>query len=261
MSVPVINIAAMRDWEKATWATGQTETEVIRQVGQHLANRIRQLTREGDAILILAGKGHNGDDARAALGRLGDRRVKLLEVLQPESDLKTLKTALRESPVLIIDGLFGIGLNRPLAKPWQEFIATVNAAKLPVLAVDVPSGLNADTGELFGAAIQASHTLTVGAPKLGMLAERAWPYVGRLEVLDGVGLIPCPPAGDLIWTEPADFQHFPPRRAVAAHKGTYRACGDCRREPRLSRGRRPGHPRRPARATGADHGVAPTGCL
>ena len=66
MSVPVVNIARMREWEKATWATGQTEAEVIRRVGDKIAQLALRLTRPGDAILILAGKGHNGDDARAA---------------------------------------------------------------------------------------------------------------------------------------------------------------------------------------------------
>jgi len=66
MSLPVITVEQMREWEKATWATGQTETEVIRRVGLVIARRAMQLTRPADLVLILAGKGHNGDDARAA---------------------------------------------------------------------------------------------------------------------------------------------------------------------------------------------------
>ena len=87
--------------------------------------------------------------------------------------------------------------------------------------MDVPSGLNADTGENFGAAIEAAVTLTVGAPKTGMLAQAAWPFVGRLEVVGDVGLIPCPLAGELQWALPDDFENFPTRRAVAGHKGTF----------------------------------------
>ena len=128
-----------------------------------------------------------------------------------------------QKPALIIDGLFGIGLNRPLDDGWKKFITAVNESKIPVLAVDVPSGLNADTGEptISGMAIEAAVTLTVGAPKTGMLAQAAWPFVGRLEVADDVGLIPCPHAGELNWTLPDDFENFPPRRAVAGHKGTF----------------------------------------
>jgi ADP-dependent NAD(P)H-hydrate dehydratase / NAD(P)H-hydrate epimerase len=221
MSVPVLSVGAMRDWENATWASGQTEAEVIRRVGQCLARLIHKLTRANDSILILAGQGHNGDDARAAKEFLADRKIKLLELPAPETDLPALEAALQEKPALIVDGLFGIGLNRPLSEPWQKIIAAVNAAKIPVLAVDVPSGLNAETGETFGAAIEAAVTLTVGAPKTGMLTTTAWPHVGQLEVADDVGLASCPLTGELNWTLPDDFENFPPRRMAAAHKGSF----------------------------------------
>jgi ADP-dependent NAD(P)H-hydrate dehydratase / NAD(P)H-hydrate epimerase len=221
MPIPVINLAQMREWERATWAVGQTEAEVIRRVGKKIAERALQLTRAGDAILILAGKGHNGDDARAAKFFLRERKIKLFNVSSPETDLPKLKTALQKKPALVIDGLFGVGLNRPLDDDWKKFIATVNAAKIPILAVDVPSGLNAETGETFGAAIEATITLTVGAPKSGMLAKAAWPFVGRLEVADEVGLVSFPMKSKLNWTLRDDFQNFPPPRPVAGHKGSF----------------------------------------
>jgi len=240
MSVPVISLARMREWERATWAAGQTEAEVIRRVGEKVAERALQLTRAGDAILILAGKGHNGDDARAARKLLHDRRVEVLDVNDPQAALTdfqrrtgTLPGAdspiskgdrLATCPALLIDGLFGIGLNRPLDDGWKKFIAAVNQSKIPVLAVDVPSGLNADNGEMLGAAIEAAVTLTVGAPKAGLLAQRGWPFVGRLEVATDVGLVPCPLSATrdgLHWTLPEDFDGFPPRRAIAAHKGSF----------------------------------------
>jgi len=93
MPLPVISIAQMREWERATWKTGQTEAEVIRRVGGKIAQRALQLTRPGDAILILAGKGHNGDDARAAREFLNERRVETLGVIAPESNLPELEQA------------------------------------------------------------------------------------------------------------------------------------------------------------------------
>ena len=221
MSVPIINIAQMREWENLTWATGRTEAEVIRRVGREIARHAQKLTRANDAILILAGKGNNGNDARAAQEFLEGRKTELLEVIAPENYLPALETALRQKPALIIDGLFGIGLNRALDDGWKKFIALVNGSKIPVLAVDVPSGLNAETGENFGAVIEAAVTLTVGAPKTGLLAQNAWPFVGRLEIADDVGLIPCPHVTELNWTLPDDFENFPPQRAVAAHKGSF----------------------------------------
>ena len=124
---------------------------------------------------------------------------------------------------MIIDGLFGIGLDRPLTDDWKKFIEAVNESGIPVLAVDVPSGLNADTGEPTspGVAIEAAVTLTIGAPKTGLLAQNAWPFVGRLEVADDVGLVPCPHTSELNWTLPDDFGNFPPRRPAAGHKGTF----------------------------------------
>lgn len=221
MSVPILNIAAIREWEKATWATGQTESEVIHRVGKRLARRARKLTDEDDEILILAGKGHNGDDARAAREFLDNRKVKILELLLPDTDLLALEMALGARPALIIDGLFGIGLNRPLSESWQKIIATINASHIPVLSVDVPSGLNADTGETFSAAVEATVTLTIGAPKTGLLSCGAWPFVGRLEVAEDVGLIPCPQRGELNWILPDDFREYPPRRPAAGHKGSF----------------------------------------
>jgi len=237
MPVPVINLAQMREWERATWAAGQTETEVIRRVGERIAERALLLTRAGDAILILAGKGHNGDDARAARKYLHGRRAEVLDVTDPKAaqlkfQRRTGLVLVSDSsisnggrhdacPTLIVDGLFGIGLNRPLDNGWRNFIAAVNQSKIPVLAVDVPSGLNAETGEVLGAAIEAAITLTVGAPKVGLVAQSAWPFVGRLEVAPDVGLILCRHKGDLNWTLPEDFAGFPPRRPVAAHKGSF----------------------------------------
>lgn len=221
MPVPIITVEQMREWEKATWASGQTEAEVIRRVGKRVAKRARKLTRSGDAILILAGKGNNGNDARAAGEMIEDRQIEILNVTSPENDTSKLRDLLRRKFALIVDGLFGIGLNRPLDEHWQKLISTVNEPRIPIMAVDTPSGLNCDTGLAEGAAIEAMLTLTVGAPKAGMLAQSAWPFVGRLEVLDDVGLVPCPATSERHWTLSDDFDHFPPRRAEAGHKGLY----------------------------------------
>ncbi len=221
MPIPVISIARMREWEAATWAAGQTEAEVIRRVGKRVARRARRLTRAGDTILFLLGKGHNGEDARAAAKQLEDRRAEVLEMFLPDTDLLPLESALKEKPALIVDGLFGLGLNRPLSEAWQKIIAAINSSKIPVLAIDVPSGLNADTGDTSGGAIIAAVTLTVGAPKTGLLAPAAGPFVGRLEVADDVGLAPCPATAELQWTQPEDFDGFPPLRPAAGHKGDF----------------------------------------
>jgi len=210
----------MRDWEKATWASGQTGAEVIRRVGEALGRRALEMTTPNDLILLLAGKGHNGDDVRAAQPHLPNRRVELLNVDDPAAAReKFQKNA--GAYALVIDGLFGIGLDRPLDEAWQSLINTINSSGVPVLAADVPSGLNADTGEPFGAAIRARVTLTVGAPKEGMLETKAAEFVGRLEVAGKVGLLPCSLPSEMHWTCAGDFKGFPPARPVIGHKGTF----------------------------------------
>jgi hydroxyethylthiazole kinase-like uncharacterized protein yjeF len=221
MPIPVITIAQMRDWEKATWASGQTEAEVIRRVGKCVAQQALRLTGPDDVIVILAGKGHNGEDARCAQDHLTQRRVNLIDVKDPAADCSKLDAVLSLNPDLVIDGLFGIGINRPLSAEWIRFMERVNASGAKIVAVDVPSGLNGDTGEPQGVAIRAAVTLTVGAPKVGMLRESAWPFVGRLEVATEAGLIACPLKSELNWSLTEDFCGFPPARAVATHKGTY----------------------------------------
>src|SRR5258706_15251520 len=114
MPVPVISVAQMREWERATWASGQTEGAVIARVGQCLARRALTLTCTGDTILLLAGKGHNGDDARAMRSHLPDRLVKQIDVQEPGAAMRELERALDERPTLIVDSLFGIGLTRSL---------------------------------------------------------------------------------------------------------------------------------------------------
>src|SRR3954462_7917356 len=126
MPVPVISVAQMREWEKATWATGRTETEVIGRVGKIVAHRAAQMACPGDLVLILAGKGHNGDDARQARDQMPDWRVYLRNITDPEIAISEVMALLDQKPRLIIDGLFGIGLNRPLNEKWGELIGRIN---------------------------------------------------------------------------------------------------------------------------------------
>lgn len=213
----------MRQWEKDTWATGQSAGKVIQLVGQRLAQRIVELSKPGDAIWIVAGNGHNGDDARAALPGLSDRKVVLLNVTDPSQGrhdfLEKIQSSAGHPPSWIVDALFGIGLSRPLDDQWRQLIDVLNNSRVPILAVDVPSGLNADTGEAEGAAIQAELTLTVGAPKTGLLKGPA--FTGRVEVLSDVGLAECSIESELNWTSAEDFGGLPPRRPVVSNKGNF----------------------------------------
>ncbi len=221
MPVPVLTLEQMRAWERASWDAGRSEKTVIERVGQLVAARVCRLTRNNDRVLILAGKGHNGDDARCAAPHLAGRVVELLDVVDSGPAWDAVATALARQPAWIIDGLFGIGLNRPLDPDWIRLLEQVNASGRPVLAVDVPSGLAVESGVPLGAAIRARITVTLGAPKVGLLQPTAWEHTGRLEFEPDIGLVPCPFAGELLWTLPGDFMAFPPPRPVAGHKGGF----------------------------------------
>jgi ADP-dependent NAD(P)H-hydrate dehydratase / NAD(P)H-hydrate epimerase len=221
--LPVLSVQQMRQWEKATWATGQTAENVIQSVGRRLGQRLRELSKPGESIWIVAGKGHNGDDARAALPELAERNVVVFDVSDPARGLAEISGKIGNNagapPRWIVDGLFGIGLSRSLDGAWRQLIDTLNNSGIPIVAVDVPSGLNADTGEPEGAAIRAEVTLTVGAPKAGLL--KGPEHTGRVEALSDVGLIECTLDSELWWTEAGDFRGLPPRRPVAGNKGTF----------------------------------------
>jgi len=208
----------MREWEQATWTTGVSEESVMRRAGQAVARSALRLTGAGDEVLVLAGRGHNGDDARFASGHLAGRQVRVLNVTDPAAVIAEVRGY---EGALIVDGLFGIGLSRPLEGGWLQLVQTLNQSRVPILAVDVPSGLDADTGEPLGDAVHASATVTFGAMKRGLLRHRAAPFTGRLEVAMEIGLVPCPFHTGLNWTLPEDFAHFPPPRPVEGHKGTF----------------------------------------
>lgn len=238
MAIPVLTIDQIRLWEKTAWESGISQHEVIQMAGSAVAEQAMKLTKPGDSIIILAGKGHNGDDARLAGSHISDRKVTSLNIFDPEFSIHNLDSCLTLNPDLLIDGLFGIGLNRQLAAPWLQIIDRINNANIPILAVDVPSGLNADTGETFGSAVRANCTVTMGAVKRGFLNPKSSEFTGKIIVADQIGLpllystqrnktkwnitntnktIQC----DLAWLTESDFRQIRPDRPLNSHKGTF----------------------------------------
>ena len=236
--VPVISVDQMREWEQQSWEAGLSESAVIGQVGNIIAERLALALRGGNprrrqanqaTIWALAGKGHNGDDVRLAASVLKSRGMdcRLVEVLSREIAGQVSQELMKaerdgQSPDWIIDGLFGIGLSRALEGPWAELVSAINASRSRVMAVDVPSGLDAVTGKALGGAVEADWTLTLGAIKSGLLQTSAARFVGRLEVAGNIGLIQRPDFdSDFEWVEAEDWRAFPSRRSVDSHKGTY----------------------------------------
>jgi hydroxyethylthiazole kinase-like uncharacterized protein yjeF len=198
-------------------------------------------------ILILAGPGNNGGDALEAAHLLRQRFFKVCVVFAAEPQnlpadagaayqrfstaggqtQPTIPTDTRWS--LIIDGLFGIGLTRAPAGYYAEWISQVQALatrdRCPLLALDCPSGLNADTGNIYGKAIVASHTLTFISGKPGLLTAEGPDHCGAIRIAAlGLNLADkFPPDGHQV--SPPDFAVNLQKRAKNTHKGTFGNAG------------------------------------
>jgi hydroxyethylthiazole kinase-like uncharacterized protein yjeF len=198
-------------------------------------------------ILILAGPGNNGGDAFEAARLLRERFFETCVVFAGDPErLPSDAAAARQRFVeaggttvgcipddrrwsLIIDGLFGIGLARPPAGHYADWIAIANDAArrdgCPLLALDCPSGLDADTGHAFSPCIEASHTLTFISAKPGLLTADGPDCCGelRVAVLDLAPTKEVPADGYRLAL--GDFAaHLRPRR-LNSHKGSFGSAG------------------------------------
>ena len=197
----------------------------MRLAGESLAACILQLTAPEQSVLLLAGKGNNGGDTRIAADHLPERKTTLLSVNSADNSLADLAKCLKKHPALIVDGLFGIGLNRDLDEKWVEIIRLINESRAQILSVDCPSGLNLDTGLPMGAAVRANFTLTFGAPKIGLIRNSAANYVGSIVVEPDIGLIDDRPESECYWLINADMCGITPLRSPSSHKGSFGHAG------------------------------------
>src|SRR4051812_30523782 len=133
--------------------------------------------REKD-VLVLAGPGNNGGDARIVAERLRGQFFRVSVVERPAELPERARWG------LVIDGLFGIGLARELGGEHARLVDYANAQACPVLALDIPSGLHSDTGRVLGRAVRASHTLSFIALKPGLLTLDGPDHCGEITVAD-----------------------------------------------------------------------------
>jgi ADP-dependent NAD(P)H-hydrate dehydratase / NAD(P)H-hydrate epimerase len=128
----------------------------------------------GARVIAVCGKGSNGGDGRIAAGLLG------AEVVEPGADVPT-------DTDVIVDALFGTGFQGETRPEAASQIEQINAAGVPVVSVDVPSGVDASTGEVAGAAVHADLTVTFHGPKVGLLVAPGRFHAGEVEVV-AIGL-------------------------------------------------------------------------
>jgi ADP-dependent NAD(P)H-hydrate dehydratase / NAD(P)H-hydrate epimerase len=176
----------------------------------------RQLHSRGAQVMVVL----LGDPARfgeAAAANLAMARALRLPLLQPSTvDPILVELASCDG---VVDGLLGTGISRAVEGLFAEVIAAVNASHKPVVSLDIASGVNGDTGQVMGVAVQATHTITFGLPKAGNLLYPGFGRGGRLWV-SHIGFAPRLYADDGLQIATNDPVMLPPR-AVEGHKGTF----------------------------------------
>ncbi|MCC7103820.1 MAG: NAD(P)H-hydrate dehydratase [Chloroflexi bacterium] len=245
---PVVTVAEMRALEAAAMAAGAPEEALQARAARQIADLAARL-RPAGRVVVLAGPGNNGRDAVLAGIRLADAgrevaiflgpRNAILEeellhvaavafparVCRDEADFESLRSHL-DVATLAIDGLLGIGVHGPMRAPLDRFAGALNTARrdrgpdLLVLAVDVPSGVDADSGDVPGEAVRADVTLALGGIKIGTLRFPAASRVGT-QRLAGIGLPTEQIAGArrrAILT--ASLPPLLPPRPLNSHKGS-----------------------------------------
>lgn len=194
----------------------------------------------GARVLVLAGPGNNGGDALEVAARLAGMgaRVDVIDLGAGCERSPEARTALERARAsnaafvqvadgdfsLVIDGMFGIGIARPLSGQARELAAAVSSFGCPVLALDVPSGLDAETGAVIGPdglAVAATHTITFICDKPGLRSGEGVDYAGEVTVAT-LGIDPSHlPEAAANMNGPALFQEWLRPRARNSHKGSF----------------------------------------
>src|SRR5688500_15722200 len=150
----------------------------MERAGAAAAERAATLAGDkGKDLLVLAGPGNNGGDARVVARVLEEKFFRVTVATRPEE-------ISGKSWGVVVDGLFGIGLGRDLTGEHAKLVEYANRQRCPVLALDVPSGIDADSGRILGCAVRATRTATFIALKPGLLTLDGPDHAGEVTVCD-----------------------------------------------------------------------------
>ncbi|MGV8990096.1 MAG: NAD(P)H-hydrate dehydratase [Thiobacillus sp.] len=239
VSPPLYMATAIQAIEQS-WTATHPERPLMEKAGAAVAELAGALANESGApMLILAGPGNNGGDALMAARILKKQGYRVLVVSQADpgrlpSDAARAWSGWRDSDgtilneiprsqafSLVIDGLFGVGLQRDITGETAHLIAQAQDLHCPKLAIDLPSGLDSDSGWIRGCALRADHTLTFLGLKPGLLTAEGPDYAGALH-LDTLGVDPSsmPASPGFALTHLAPW-HRLPARSQNSHKGLY----------------------------------------
>lgn len=204
-ALKVVTAQEMARIESLAYTAGAEERLYMQQAGKAIAEYMRDYIRINSLekeVLLFIGKGNNGGDAYAAGSELlvNGYRVKAVALfpmdqcspLSQEQAERFKKAGGEIAPFpiplpkqgVILDGLLGTGFHGKIEGLLLDAVRAANASSLPILSIDIPSGVNGNTGQVETEAIQATETLYLGLPKLGFFLEQGWEHVGALRYID-----------------------------------------------------------------------------
>ncbi len=228
----------MRAAEKRAFAAGATAGALMEEAGAGIARALAKFFPEPGRCVVFAGKGHNAGDAfvaarrLAALGwaietRLAYPRSKLSKLTAKKlRELRAAKPpAVGTGLTIVLDGLLGLGARPPLREPIRAACREINAwrTRARVIAIDLPTGLDGDSGATDEDCVIADFTITVGFAKAGLLADAALDFVGRLEVIPLAALQSGARSAEL--AIPQTLGPLLPRRQYSAYKNQFGRIG------------------------------------
>lgn len=237
----IVSSRQMKRWDKYTIEVmGVPSMVLMERAALSVVDEMTKSREELGKILVVCGTGNNGGDG-FAIGRLLHLKgcaVSLYPLGNPSKYTEETRAQKKIGdnygvPVTnnpqwheyttIVDAIFGIGLDRPVTGEYLQVIENINKCKANVWAVDIPSGIHGDTGEILGQGVQADHTVTFAWGKAGLYLYPGASCSGEIHVVD-IGI--CSPAEKqkeeltLLSMEPEDLKRLP-KRAPDGNKGTF----------------------------------------
>lgn len=245
MNSLIITSAETRAAEEAAFARGVTAEALMEAAATGIARIVSQFFPSPGHCRVFAGKGNNAGDALAAARLLRERGWSTeLQLLFAENEMSELaQKKLREHeampgvkiderfrPLVILDGMLGLGAKPPLREPIAGAAREINRQRADenafVFAIDLPSGLDGDSGECDAGAVRADCTITIGFAKSGLVADRALNHVGRLARVPLPDMQPpAAPEPQAILADKESLRDLLPRRDFDAYKNQFGRVG------------------------------------
>lgn len=199
---------------------GITQDDLMARAALGLARvtaAVAQATGRSGPVRIVAGKGNNGEDGRVAAGLLEEdgHPVEVIDGTEP------FEAELLDGSAVVVDALLGTGFEGAPREPVASAIAAINEQDAPVVACDVPSGVNASSGEVEADAVRAEATATFHGPKVGLYVEPGKAHAGRVEAIE-IGIprgAPAPSAAGLISERVLELYPHRPRSGSKFESG------------------------------------------